>query len=97
MQLHDALNLRSDQDAAWQAYTRSTVVDPQEAAQRRGAAQRMAALTAPERVDLSLQMMKADLASLERRGEALKIFYAGLTPEQKAAFDRETMRPPQGM
>jgi hypothetical protein len=96
-QLHDALNLRPDQDAAWRDYVRSTVVDPQEMAQRRDAGQRMSSLSAPARVDLSVQMMKVDLASLQRRGVALKIFYASLTPEQQATFDRETMRPPQGM
>jgi len=96
-QLHDALNLRPDQDAAWRDYVRSTAVDPQETAQRRDGAQRMADLTAPQRVDLSVQMMKLDLASLQRRGAALKNFYASLTPEQQAVFDRETMRPPRGM
>ena len=96
-QLHDALNLRPDQDTNWQDYVRSTAVDPQEMAERREAGQRMAGLTAPGRVDLSIQMMKLDLASLERRGAALKIFYDSLTPDQKAVFDRETMRPPQGM
>lgn len=96
-QLHDALNLRPDQDANWQAYVRSTAVDPQEMERRRDASQRMANLTAPERVDLSVEMMQADLASLQRRGAALKTFYAGLTPEQRATFDRVTMRPPQGM
>jgi periplasmic protein CpxP/Spy len=93
-QLHDALKLRPDQDADWQAYSRSTAVNPQEMAQRRDAAQRMGGLTAPQRVDLSMQMMKADLASLEQRGAALKMFYTSLTPDQKAIFDRETMRPP---
>ncbi|HKD48727.1 MAG TPA: Spy/CpxP family protein refolding chaperone [Rhizomicrobium sp.] len=93
--LHDVLNLRVDQDGGWQTYVRSTAADPEEAARRRDASQRMANLSAPDRVDLSIQMMKADLASLERRGAALKIFYASLTPEQKATFDRETIRPPQ--
>jgi hypothetical protein len=95
--LHDALNLRPDQDAAWRDYVRSTAVNPQEMAQRRDSSQRMAGLTAPERVDLSVQMMKLDLASLQLRGAALKNFYASLTPEQQGVFDRETMRPPRGM
>ena len=96
-QLHDALHLRPDQDASWQDYVRSTVVDPHEMAQRRDASERMASLSAPARVDLSVEIMRLDLASLERRGAALKIFYESLTPEQKTVFDRETMRPPQGM
>ena len=95
--LHDALNLRADQDAAWRDYMRSTVPDPEEMAQRRDGMQRMSGLNAPARVDLSIQMMRIDLASLQRRGAALKTFYSSLTPEQQAAFDRETMRPPQGM
>jgi protein CpxP len=93
--LHDALNLRPDQDGAWQDYMRSTAVDPQESMRRRDAAEQMAGLTAPGRIDLSVQMMRADLASLQRRGAALKLFYAGLTTEQQASFDRETMRPPR--
>lgn len=96
-QLHDALHLRPDQDAAWSDYVRSTTPEPQEMAQRRDAMQRMSGLNAPARVDLSVQMMKVDLASLQRRGAALKTFYASLTPDQQATFDRETMRPPQGM
>jgi periplasmic protein CpxP/Spy len=93
--LHDGLNLRPDQDATWQDYVRSTAVNPQEMAQRRDASQRMASLTAPQRADLSVQMMRADLASLERRAAALKQFYATLTPDQQATFDRETVRPPR--
>jgi LTXXQ motif family protein len=93
--LHDVLNLRPDQDTAWEDYTRSTAVDPEEAMRRRDASERMAGLTAPGRVDLSVQMMRADLASLQRRGAALKLFYASLTPAQQAIFDRETMRPPR--
>lgn len=96
--LHDVLNLRPDQDANWRDYARSTAVDPAEMSRRREASERMAGLSAPERVDLSVQMMKADLASLQRRGAALKSFYASLTPEQQDTFNRETMRPPrQGM
>ena len=93
--LHDVLNLRPDQDPTWQDYVRSTAVDPQEAARRRETSERMPGLTAPERADLSVQMMKADLASLVRRAAALKIFYASLTPEQKVTFDEETIRPPR--
>ncbi|MGH6827713.1 MAG: Spy/CpxP family protein refolding chaperone [Rhizomicrobium sp.] len=95
-QLHDALNLRPDQEASWQTYARSLAIDPQEAARRRDFDERMESLNAPGRVDLSIQMMKDGLAVMERRGAALKIFYAALTPSQQAAFDRETMQPPPG-
>jgi periplasmic protein CpxP/Spy len=95
-QLHDALHLRADQEAGWDSYARTLTMDPQEAARRRDFAERMPRLSAPERVDLSVQMMQADLAGMERRGAALKAFYATLSPEQQQAFDRATMRPPQG-
>lgn len=95
-QLHDALNLRSDQEASWESYARTLAMDPQEAARRRDFAERMPRLTAPQRVDLSIQMMQADLATMQRRGAALKSFYATLDPEQQQIFDRETMQPPPG-
>jgi periplasmic protein CpxP/Spy len=93
-QLHDALNLRPDQDANWQAYAHSTTVDRGEMMRRRDAMQRMAGASAPQRVDLSIQMMKEDVASMERRGAALKEFYATLTPQQQSTFDEVTMRRP---
>ena len=48
-------------------------------------------LTAPQRVDLSIDAMEADLDSLRERGRALKAFYATLTPAQQATFDRQTL------
>ncbi|HZQ39302.1 MAG TPA: hypothetical protein VFA87_00865, partial [Rhizomicrobium sp.] len=36
-QLHDALNLRADQDASWQDYARSTAIEPEELTARREA------------------------------------------------------------
>jgi hypothetical protein len=39
--------------------------------------------------------MRSDLQEMERRGDALKAFYATLSPDQQATFDRETMRAPQ--
>ena len=93
-QLHDALNLRPDQEASWESYARTLSADPQEEARRRDFAERMPRLTAPERVDLSIQMMQADLGAMEKRGAALKAFYAALSPQQQKVFDSETMRPP---
>jgi hypothetical protein len=93
--LHDVLRIRPDQEQAWQNFQRSSMPSEQEEAQRRDAYQGMARLRAPQRMDLSIQMMRSDLQDMERRGEALKAFYATLSPDQQAAFDRETMRQPQ--
>lgn len=93
--LHDALRLRPDQEQAWQIFLQASSPDPQEDARHRDAYQRLGSLRAPQRFDLSIQMMRADLAAMERRASALSAFYATLSPDQQAAFDRETMPPRQ--
>jgi hypothetical protein len=55
----------------------------------------MGSLRAPQRFDLSIQMMRSDLEATERRANALKAFYATLSPDQQAIFDRETLPPRQ--
>jgi hypothetical protein len=62
-----------------------------EAARQRNAAQMLPTLPAPRRVDLAIAALEANLRTLERRGAALKAFYATLTPMQQATFDRLTL------
>ena len=93
--LHDALRIRPDQEQAWQSFQRASTPSDQDEARQRDAYARMGQLRAPQRMDLSIQMMRSDLADMERRGDALKAFYATLSPDQQAVFDRETMRAPQ--
>jgi protein CpxP len=93
--LHDALRIRPDQEQAWQTFQRASTPSDQDEAQRRDAYQRMGSMRAPQRMDLAVQMMRSDLQEMERRGDALKAFYATLAPDQQQVFDRETMRPPQ--
>ena len=64
-------------------------------ARHQNAAQMMPTLNAPRRVDLSVALMQADLDALQRRGAALKTFYATLTPAQQTTFDRQTVPKPQ--
>jgi len=93
--LHDALRLRPDQERAWRMFDQASQPDPQEEARQRNAFERMGSLRAPQRFDLSIQMMRAELEATERRANALKSFYAVLSPEQQAIFDRETLPPRQ--
>jgi protein CpxP len=93
--LHDALRLRPDQEPAWQSFERASAMDAQEAARQQSAFENMRNLKAPQRMDLSIQMMRTDLESMQRRSEALKSFYASLSPSQQAIFDRETLRAPE--
>ena len=53
-------------------------------------------LTLPQRVDLSIAAMQADLATMRQRSAQLKAFLATLTPAQQATFDRETLPREQG-
>ena len=88
--LHDALNLSAAQEPAWNSFQAMEQPDPEQAARDRNAAEMMPTLTAPQRVELSIAAMHADLATLERRGAALKAFYGTLSPAQQAVFDRRT-------
>lgn len=94
-ELHDALRLRPDQERAWQIFDEASRPDPQEEDRQRNAFERMGSLRAPQRFDLSIQMMRAELEETERRANALKAFYATLSPQQQAIFDRETLPPRQ--
>jgi periplasmic protein CpxP/Spy len=88
--LHAALKIGAAQEGAWRGFVDASQPDPQQQARERSAEDMLPTLTAPQRVDLSIAVMQADLDTLRRRGAALKTFYATLTPAQKAIFDRET-------
>jgi protein CpxP len=97
--LHDALHLTSEQEPAWRAYTVAIARSPAAEARHRAAGEMMAGLPTPRRIDLIEAEMREDLAAMERQGEAVKAFYAQLTPTQQHAFDRETASqgaPPEG-
>ncbi|HLK25029.1 MAG TPA: Spy/CpxP family protein refolding chaperone [Caulobacteraceae bacterium] len=88
--LHRALNLTPAQEADWRAFAAASAPDAEQAARDRSAQSMLPGLHAPQRVDLTIAAMQADLSALERRGAALKAFYAKLTPAQQAVFDRQT-------
>src|SRR3974377_1517335 len=88
--LHDALHLTAAQQGAWRDFAAASAPDAEREARERSAEEMLPNLPAPRRVDLSIAVARSDLESLERRGAALKAFYAQLTPTQQAIFDRET-------
>ena len=94
--LHGALHITAAQESAWQAFVAASQPDPQQQARERSAQQMLPTLTAPQRVDLSIAAMQADIATLRERGAALKAFYATLTPAQQATFDRQTLPRDEG-
>lgn len=92
--LHDSLHLSASQEGAWSAYKAATTPSPEAQQRRRAAAQLFPQLTAPRRIDLVEAAMQQDLADLHRQGEALKSFYATLSPAQQRTFDTQTLPPP---
>ena len=89
--LHAALHITAAQEDAWRAFVAASQPDPQAQARERAAEQMLPTLTAPQRVDLSVAAMQADLDTMRERGRALKAFYATLSAAQQATFDRETL------
>jgi hypothetical protein len=94
--LHDALHLSSEQENAWRAYTAAIAQNPGAESRHRAAAQMMATLPTPRRIDLIDAEMREDMATMHRQGEAVKAFYAALTPDQQRTFDHETASQGEG-
>ena len=63
---------------------------PKAEARHRQAGLLLPTLTTPRRVDLIDAEMEDDLAVMQRQGEAVKAFYALLTPSQQRTFDHQT-------
>ena len=87
-ELHGKLKLAASQEGAWKTYTDATMANmtppkPQD----RGD---FDSISAPERMEKAIDMMKERQARMESQLAALKTFYATLTPEQQKVFDAET-------
>lgn len=93
-QLHGNLRLSPSQEGAWNTFQQSMQADPQQMARARDADAKMPGLTGPQRMELAIGMAQDNLDGMRRRGEALKTFYATLSPEQQKVFDRDTLPPP---
>jgi hypothetical protein len=95
--LHDALNIRPDQEAAFAAFTAPHRLDGPGGWKKPGGPKSgddhaaWASLTTPERLDRMAQMEDARAAhmreALQQRIAATKAFYAVLSAEQKRTFD----------
>lgn len=93
--LHDVLEIRPDQESAFQAFAAAMRPQGPSAGWDHGDKARgpgeMAGLTTPQRLDRMAQMMEARearrRAEFERVSSAVKTLYAALSPEQRRAFD----------
>jgi len=90
--LKDKLKLSTAQEGAWNTY--AAAVQPSRDAKPPQRPDRTAfsQLTTPERLD-RMQARQAERAALfAKRADAIKAFYAQLSPEQQKTFDAEGMR-----
>lgn len=101
-ELRQKLNLASSQETAWATYVVASKpgaagrMDPEHRKQMHDEMQK---LTTPERIDRMNAMKAQRNADMARRGDAVKAFYAVLTPEQQKVFDAHALRagPRHGM
>jgi Spy/CpxP family protein refolding chaperone len=88
------LKLTPAQEGAWTTFT-AAMKPPAKAMAGRPDPAEMAKLTTPERIEkmkaMRAQHMGEMTADMDKRGEAAKVFYAVLTPEQQKVFDAHTM------
>jgi Spy/CpxP family protein refolding chaperone len=93
VELKDKLKLTPAQMAAWQTF--SEVEKPRQPAQDREAMlEAYAKMNTPQRLDAMLEQSQVRHAQKVARAEAVKSFYAQLTPEQQAVFDAQAKSNP---
>lgn len=97
--LKTQLKLTAAQEPAWTAFTEAHKPMAGQMDKQWPDPAEMAKLTTPERIE-KMQALRAahqrDMTvTMEKRTEAVKTFYAALTPEQQKAFDAATL-PGQG-
>ncbi|MEI9965209.1 MAG: Spy/CpxP family protein refolding chaperone [Caulobacteraceae bacterium] len=86
--LHDALSVRPDQEAAWQAL-QAALLPPEDARPPHppGPPPGAAPLTTPERLDRMAERLARREVEFKRHADAIKQFYAVLSPAQQKTFD----------
>lgn len=91
------LKLTPAQESAWTSYTAAMKPPADLMKQHQADYTELAKLSTPERIDkmksMRSQHMNDMSAAMDQRGDAIKAFYATLTPAQQKVFDTHTMRP----
>ena len=83
--LHDKLSLTPAQEAAWKTYTEKL----QATAPARPEGASTVTMTAPERADRMVAFLQVAQQHAVARAQAVKEFYAVLSPEQQKIFDSQ--------
>ncbi len=89
------LKITTAQEGAWTAFT-AAMQPPEKMEHKRPDRAEMEKLTTPERIDKMRELRKQHMgdmhAAMDKREDAIKAFYAVLTPEQQKVFDAEHAR-----
>lgn len=85
--MHDQLKITPEQEAAWKTFTEATSHNMKDMMQARPDRKQMEAMSAPAMMEQHMERSKAHLASMQKHLDALKTFYAVLSPEQQKTFD----------
>ena len=85
--LRAVLQLRPDQEPALRALISSMQPSPEKMQQRREERAEARNLTTPQRLDRAQSRMAERQAHFAQRADAIKRFYAQLSPSQQRAFD----------
>lgn len=92
-ELKAQLKLTPAQEGAWNQYT--AAMQPPAMGPRIDRAE-FDKLTTPQRIDRMQQRSAERQAQMKQRGDAVKTFYAQLTPEQQKVYDERAMRGGRG-
>ncbi len=89
--LRALLQLRSDQEPALKAFIAAMQPSPEQIERREAERDDAGELTTPQRLDRMQAKMAEHQNEFARRAEAIKRFYAQLSPAQQKAFDAMPM------
>jgi hypothetical protein len=89
--LKEKLKLAPEQEGAWNTFVEARQLPPPSPGPRMSRAE-FAKLTTPERLELREKRRAERDAVMAKRTEAVRTFYAGLTPEQQKTFDAQSRR-----
>jgi len=87
--LHGKLKLDASQEKGWSDFRASIKANMKKPGEY--AKTDFASMTAPQRMERMQELMKEREARMAKHLEAVKTFYATLTPEQQRIFDAETL------
>ena len=87
------LRLQPGQAEAWRAYRDELALERVDGAEAAVEAGQLNAMTTPQRIDHQLAQLPRQEAQMRRQAQAVRAFYAQLSPDQRRMFDRVTRAP----